>query len=374
MSDITPLCMPKWGLSMQEGTVTHWWKREGEVVNEGDEVADVETSKIANAYESPITGTLRRHVASVGEALPVGALLAVFAPSHVPDAEVDAFIAEFQKDFVPPAEDDAAEAALALSQVQAGDTTIQVGRRVGSEGRPPIVLVHGYASDLNSWLFNLEALADAGPVVALDLPGHGGSSKDVGTASLAELAAAVGATLDALDIPKAHLVGHSLGAAVVARLACNRPPLAASVTLICPAGLEGTTLNADFLRGVAEAQRARDLRPCLEQLAASPDAVTTEMVDNVLKAKRMDGAEEALERLAARLISGEDLADLRRDIDALPRTLVIDSAGDRIVGTPDPDRLPAQAEHLRIEGAGHLPHLEKAAEVNAAIVDFVRRS
>jgi pyruvate dehydrogenase E2 component (dihydrolipoamide acetyltransferase) len=43
-----------------------------------------------------------------------------------------------------------------------------------------MVLIHGFGGDLNNWLFNHEALAADREVYALDLPGHGESTKDVG--------------------------------------------------------------------------------------------------------------------------------------------------------------------------------------------------
>ena len=52
-------------------------RAEGQEVAKGQEIADIETSKIANAFESPVTGTMRRRVAGEGETLPVGGLLAV---------------------------------------------------------------------------------------------------------------------------------------------------------------------------------------------------------------------------------------------------------------------------------------------------------
>lgn len=72
MADVTPIRMPKWGLSMQEGVIIDWWKAEGDRVAEGEDLVDIETSKINNVYESPVSGLLRRVVARAGETLPVG--------------------------------------------------------------------------------------------------------------------------------------------------------------------------------------------------------------------------------------------------------------------------------------------------------------
>ena len=101
MSGIVPLVMPKWGLEMREGTLTHWLVAEGTEIRVGMAIAEVETDKISNAVEAPDAGILRRRVAKEGEVLPVKALLAVLAPPEVRDADElhdDAFIADVQRD------------------------------------------------------------------------------------------------------------------------------------------------------------------------------------------------------------------------------------------------------------------------------------
>ena len=86
MADIQPIVMPKWGLAMQEGTLAKWSAAEGDQLALGQEIMDIETSKIANVFESPVEGVLSKRVAQDGEVLPVGALLAVVADTAVPDA------------------------------------------------------------------------------------------------------------------------------------------------------------------------------------------------------------------------------------------------------------------------------------------------
>ena len=95
MSQIYPIAVPKWGIEMVEGTLNTWNKREGDAVARGDEVFDMESDKIVNVWESPVSGVLRRIIATEGDAHPVGALLGVIASADVSDADIDAFIAGF---------------------------------------------------------------------------------------------------------------------------------------------------------------------------------------------------------------------------------------------------------------------------------------
>ena len=366
MGSITPIKMPKWGLSMQEGMVVHWWKAPGDAIAEGEDLVDIETTKITNTLEAPNSGVLRRIVAAEEETLPVGGLIAVLANPEASDADVDSFIATFQANFVPEPEDSEAEGVLQLSRVTVAGRQIQVGQTPG-EGTP-IVLLHGFAGDLNGWLFNIDALREVGPVVALDLPGHGASAKDVGDGSLLSLAAIVAGALDQLGISQAHLVGHSLGAAVAIQIALLRPGLARSLILIAPAGLPGANVSEAFLDGVVDAQNVRRLKGVLETLVAEPALISKDMVDGVMRFKRLDGAEEALRILRDRMIEGSDFRTLQAGLDGLPNALVIASRGDRIVGATDETALPAGWRVAWIEGAGHMPHLEKSADVNALIL------
>jgi len=371
MSGFTPVRMPKWGLSMQEGAIVEWLKPEGAAVAEGEELVDIETSKIANVCESPVAGVLRRIVAQPGETLPVGGLLGVLAESDASEADVDAFIADFYANFVPPSEDDEETGVLKLSAVNAEGRSLRVGR-AGPETGVPAVLIHGYAGDLNNWLFNVEAMAAVAPVIAVDLPGHGGSSKDVGDGSLKTLAGSVAAALSALGVTRAHLIGHSLGAAVAARLAADHPDLVQSLTLIAPAGLSATGVSEPFLTGMIEADRARDLKPVMEMLLADPAMVTKDMIEDVIKFKRVDGVEDALTTLRDRMVAGADAAELRADLAKIPSALVIASKTDRIVGEIDEAALPPGFEIVWIDAVGHMPHLEQSAKVNELLVARVK--
>ena len=93
---IRALTMPKWGIEMQEGTVTAWHVEPGRRVEKGDPLLDVETEKIVNSVESPASGTLRIVLAGAGDTFKVGELIGVLAEPGVGDAEVDAFIRNFR--------------------------------------------------------------------------------------------------------------------------------------------------------------------------------------------------------------------------------------------------------------------------------------
>jgi len=366
MSDaIKPIVMPKWGLAMQEGMVAKWLVEEGAAISGGDEILDIETSKIANVYESPVAGPLRRRLVGEGETVPVGALLGVVADSSVSDAELDAFVARFQEEF-------AAHVAEAGATAPEPETIEAGGRRfrylaLGEGEGPPIVFIHGFGGDLNNWQFNQEALAENRATYAVDLPGHGGSSKDLGSANVdvGALAKAVVDFLDAKNVGKAHLVGHSLGGAVALDLALNHADRVASATLVCSAGL-GPEINMAYIDGFMQAKRRKQLEPVLAMLVADPDMVSREMIEDVLKFKRLDGVEAALNRIIDdNFAGGRQALELTSRLGELTVPVqVIWGRQDQIIPASHAEGLPASVPVHVFDHAGHMVHMEKAAEVN----------
>lgn len=91
MSEIKTLEIPKWGLSMEEGTIAQWLIEPGNRFNKGQEICEIETTKIVNVLEAPFDGTLRKIIAHNGDTLVVGGVIAVCADSDVSDADVEAY-------------------------------------------------------------------------------------------------------------------------------------------------------------------------------------------------------------------------------------------------------------------------------------------
>ena len=358
--------MPKWGLAMEEGMVVAWLAEEGDQLEAGQEVLEIETTKITNVFESPAAGTLSRRVVAEGETVPVGALLGVVIEAEVPAAEIDAFVENFQANFAVQAAE-AAEAAPEAALVESGDWRINC-LQTGLEDGPALVMVHGFGGDLNNWMFNQPALSETLRVVALDLPGHGRSQKAVGDGDLAALADAVGALVDALGIERAHLAGHSLGGAVCLQLALERPAAVASLSLVAPAGL-GPEINGDYIAGFIEAGRRKAMKGVLEQLFADPELVSRDMIEEILKYKRLDGVDAALKTISAAVFPESRQATVLRErlSELACPAQVIWGAEDRIVPAVHAQGLPsAVAVHL-LDGVGHMAHMEAAGEVNRLV-------
>src|SRR5262245_3073432 len=116
--------------------------------------------------------------------------------------------------------------------VEAGGLRLRYVRR-GSG--PPLLLVHGFSSSIYTWAEALPLLAARHDVIAVDLPGFGGSEipARVDSNASAEVLARV---MDALGLARASLAGNSLGGALAAVTAARHPERVEKLVLIDAAG------------------------------------------------------------------------------------------------------------------------------------------
>jgi len=103
-------------------------------------------------------------------------------------------------------------------------------------GDTTLLLLHGYGESLTTWRAIFDRLAAHAKVVAIDLPGFGGSAKPDTSYSLATLTSWLSSFMDRWTTGPVVIVGHSMGGELAASLALARPDRIKLVILIAPAG------------------------------------------------------------------------------------------------------------------------------------------
>lgn len=410
------------GEYMESVTVVEWAVDPGAQVHKGDVVVTVETAKAATDIEAPCDGILTRILAEPGEEIALTAPLGLVGA----DAEdVDYAATSPPEDTPQPVATPAPETVrrpdgsgrivaspaarraaarmgvdlaqlrptsptgrLKLRDVEAyADTTGTAAPapasvadepgplhvlRGGADTGNPVVLLHGFASDAQSW-YPLDRTLGAGrPVIRIDLPNHGRSPKRrIG--GFKRLAREIVDAFDALDLDRAHVVGHSLGGACALALADIRAPRLASLTLIAPAGL-GPAVDAAVLDGLARASKPESLAPWLKAMVADPDLVTDAFASAAM-ARRADPALRASQQamLADLFPDGTQGFSLAAALGRLelPARIVWGRA-DSVLPWRDALQAPGHAGLHLIGGVGHLPQLEVPDLVAGIIAELIR--
>ena len=139
---------------------------------------------------------------------------------------------------------------------------VRIAGETGDGETPPVVFVHSTGTDGSIWDSQVEGVTTGGlRAMAVDLPGHGGSAGPA-LHTIDGLAAWTARFLDAVDAPRAHLVGASMGALVVLELAALDPGRVASLALLGVAATMSVNpdLNPWQVKEILEST-ARDLPP-----------------------------------------------------------------------------------------------------------------
>ena len=244
----------------------------------------------------------------------------------------------------------------------------------GDQGTPgaPCVLLHGFGGDARGWGGLHNALGRARRTIAFDLPGHGEARAwpELGGAGVA--ARAVTASLDMLDIERAHLVGHSMGGATAFLIALKTPERIASLTLLAPGGF-GSEINHRILRRYAAARDADTLQPVLEQFFGWSFDLPKLVVMQASGARGQPGVIDALCRIVETLIDGKQQKTLpvERLADLEVPVKVVWGNQDQIVPSSHASGLPGSVAVHLFDGVGHMPHLEVPHAVLALIRDQI---
>jgi len=234
----------------------------------------------------------------------------------------------------------------------------------------PLVYLHG-AGDLGGWLPALGGLAGSFRVVRPDHPGYNASEDAAGVDSVADLADRYVAILDALGVGRCHLVGTSLGGWLAAELALRIPARVERLVLVDPAGLPAA-VPAPSMFEVSPDELVELTCGDAESLAAGRARDAAVRADAALsERRRRNGATTA--RLAGEPYLHDPGLAARLPGLRTP-TLLVWGALDGLCPVETASRwtafLPDARLHV-VDGAGHLPLVDRPAEFVRVVADFL---
>jgi pimeloyl-ACP methyl ester carboxylesterase len=257
-------------------------------------------------------------------------------------------------------------------------TGVALNYEVSGEG-DPLLLVMGTSGSIPLWGELLPRLAERYRVIAFDNRGLGGSERGDGPITVASLAEDASALLEALDVPRAHAMGWSLGSAIVQELAIAHPQQVASAVLYATWGRCDGYQRA-MLSALRLPYAVRDMEAALTVagLAFSPELMdrpdVQQLFEPMLPAFPQTEAQMAVtvEQWDADLV--HDTLDRLGDIEA--PTLVV--VGEQDLLTPPrqskavADAIPkARYELLTGPGSSHGLHIERPDDLVRIVTGFL---
>jgi len=237
----------------------------------------------------------------------------------------------------------------------------------------PLVLIHGVGMQSAAWGPQIDAFAAMSRVIAVDMPGHGGSDPLPGAPDLPDYVAWLDAVLRALDMPVVSLAGHSMGALIAGGYAVEHPARVARVALLNGVFRRSDTARAAVVARAAEIRAGSfDLTTPLDRwFGDSPaEQAARERVAGWLSAVHTKGYADAYTAFAG----GDATYADRFSCMACPVLA--------LTGADDPNSTPAMSRAMAeaapyghavvIEGERHMVNLTAPEPVNAALRDWLR--
>ncbi len=258
------------------------------------------------------------------------------------------------------------------------------------KGEQTIVFIHGLANYALAWQKNISELSRKYRCIALDLPGNGLSGRGPFPFGIAWFAQALAEFLDALNLSRVSLAGHSMGGQIAMTAVLGYPHLAEKLILCAPAGFEAfTPFERSLYRGAAF---------FLDLLGPEESSLRT-MIRNSFH-RNKEQAEPMIQDLLE-LMQLETLSSYKKMVEACVHGMLNEPVYDRlhlincptlvIFGTRDaliPNRFihpvstseiarqgTARIPNARLElfeNCGHFVHWEKAERVNQLIDSFLQ--
>jgi pimeloyl-ACP methyl ester carboxylesterase len=248
----------------------------------------------------------------------------------------------------------------------------------------PVLLISPVLADGFVPLLSQPALADRHLLISYHKRGWAGSTHTPPPVSIADHGADAAALLDHLGIPRAHIAGHSSGAAVAAQLALDRPEMVHTLILMelsllsVPSGERFLEQAGPAFEAYARGDHARALAMFMTLVSGLDWPACSALLEERIPGSVTQSLEDA------DTFFGVELPALTRWDFGAQRAAAIDQPVLSVLGSrTEPlwvevagflrSSLP-QVEELTIEGVGHLLHIQRAEPVARGMVEFLQRN
>lgn len=235
-----------------------------------------------------------------------------------------------------------------------------------------LIFVHGLGSSGMTWAANIGVAAEKYHVYAPDQIGFGNSAKPLIDYKIETFVEFLAGFMRALGIPKAALVGNSLGGWIAADFAVQHPEMVDKLVLVDAAGMRrvGPTpqpaidLNPSSLES---------MRKILESVVYDKRIVTDQFVRQAFEQHLRSGDGYTIARVMAGIVSSDQYEDQKASAINSP-TLVLWGHDDALIPLSSAERYQKAIRGSKLvvfSQCGHIPQLEKSLQFNQALLDFL---
>jgi pimeloyl-ACP methyl ester carboxylesterase len=267
-------------------------------------------------------------------------------------------------------------------ELTAKDVTV-LGQRIHyvEAGRgDPVILLHGVGGEGARWTPTMRGLAPHYRAIAPDQIGYGQSDKPLTIYHTGVFAGFVAGFMKAISVPKATIIGQSMGGGVALYLAVHHPELVARLVVANGVGYRSASDPPPpppnwHDRQIMNAGTLAESREYLEKIIYNRALVTDAMVEqNLIGRLRSAYTTESITTAAARGLSGVTEAEAAR---VTAPTLLVWGMNDPLAPVAAGNKWHAGIKGSRIvfiDKAGHFPFLEHPDEFNKIVLEFLKSS
>lgn len=243
------------------------------------------------------------------------------------------------------------------------------------KGAKAVVLIHGWICDHSFWIRNIPALSAEYRVIAMDLPGHGGSDGPKTDYTQQHFAKALDAVLRDAKVSRAVLVGHNMGAPVARQFVADFPAKVAGLVLVDAA------ISTPVDAGEMEKRKARRL-PFLESLrsAAYPE-IAGKFIDRMfvaetpveLRAQIKPTMMATPQWISVSAMDGMSDGSMWATKSDVPTMCIFSDKGRKTENDAMLSGMFSDVDHQEWPGGGNFTMLEMPDRFNAAVFEFLKK-
>lgn len=271
------------------------------------------------------------------------------------------------------------KADLASKHIAVNEMKIAFLESTPASECPTLIMVHGFAANKENWIRLAGHLTDSFHVIAVDLPGHGESTKDPALSyDIDDQVGYLKTILRHLDLERFHMVGNSMGGAIISLYAASYPEQVKSLFLIDPAGIYDyeSELFAHLIEGenpliVEERKDFYELMDfAMEKEPFIPWPIKSVMAERAV-------ANNAINKKIFSEIRGDHDYDFKAELQKIKApAMILWGREDRVIHWKNAsvfNRLIPASETTILDGIGHAPMVEAPEETAEIFKAFVAK-